>query len=256
MSGIFSGRQVLAGVATAMLLAVPAQATTFAVFDGIAAGVTTFDGTVTSAGATVTSDVWTNLSVSNSIDRGDYTITRNDGSYMFPTTYGDMSGQVLRIDPDGGGSNPRTDPDDYFDSGFTLTFDNKVNAVGFEVGDWATCCFEPTTDLFMSFDGGAPILVASAEQRSQGEFPSQDDPSDLVPEIFIAAFDDSGAFNSLSFWGNGIDEVLVAGGQVRYALIDQGTLPPAPIPLPAGLPLLAAGMGALALAKRRKKNKA
>ncbi|MFN7225540.1 MAG: hypothetical protein ACK4MS_16140, partial [Paracoccaceae bacterium] len=193
-----------------------ANATIVTIFDGIAAGRTTFNTTVTGAGGTVANDVWASLGSGTSIDRGAYTITRNNGGSMFPTIYSDMSGQVVSINPDGDGSNPRTAPMGYFGSGVTLTFGSAVNSIGFEVGDWATCCFDPTTDLYISFDDGTPILVASADSYADGLFPSQVD-GDAVNAIFVAAFDDTGDFTKVSFWGNGIGEYLVFGGDVRYA---------------------------------------
>lgn len=242
---------------TALLLAsASANATIQTVFDGISAGVADFDATVTGAGATVSFDIWAGLSSGTSIDRGDYVITQNDGGFGSVTTYGDTSGQVIGIDPSGGGTNPRTDPLDYFDSGITFTFDSAVNAVGFEVGDWATCCTSPTTDLFMSFDGGNAIQVATANQGSDGQFPSQANPQSSVYEIFVAAFDDSGDFTQVSFWGNGIGEFLVAGGQLRYALLDRGTLPPAPgnpVSAPTSLGIFAFASFALFLRRRVKK---
>lgn len=229
----------------------PANATIATVFDGIAAGVADFDSTVTGAGSTVNVDIWSGMTNGAAIDRGDYVITQNDGGVGGVTTYGSLSGQAININPAGGGSNPRTDPADYFNSGITFTFVNPVNAVGFEVGDWATCCFSPVTELFISFDGGSPIKVASATGTADGLFPSQDPTigSDVF-EIFIAAFDDTGDFTQVSFWGNGIGEFLVAGGQVRYALLDQGSLPGGTIPAPAPLALIAASLIGLALRKR------
>ena len=165
------------------------------------------------------------------------------------TSYGTMSGDVIGINPSGGGSNPRTDPMDYFNSGITFTFDNAVNAVGFEVGDWATCCFDPLTELFISFDGGAPIKVASASSSADGLFPSQTNPGNVF-EIFVAAFDDTGDFTEVSFWGNGIGEFLVAGGQVRYSLLDQGSLPGG-VPVPAPLALMALGLIGVAVRARK-----
>ena len=250
-----------AGVALAIgvagLVGSTANATIVTVFDGITAGMNSFNSTVTGAGSTVNTDVWTTLGSGTSIDRGDYTITHNSGASMTRRTRGALSGLAIRIDPTTsapGGNNPRTDPMDYFGGGITMTFDNAVNAVAFEVEDWATCCFEPTTDLFISFDGGAPILVASATQRSDGEFPQQGNPSRLIDEIMVAAFDDTGSFTSVSFWGNGLGEILYAGGQVRYALLDQGTLPPSTVPLPAGGLLLMGAMGALGIARRKRRS--
>jgi len=230
-----------------------ANATILTVFDGIAAGVANFDSTVSGAGGTVNVDVWTGLSLGTSFVRTDYTVTANDGGNLSVTTYGTMSGQVTPINPTGGGFNPRTNPMDYFGSGMTLTFNNPVNAVGFEVGDWATCCFDPTTDLFISFDGGLPIQVASATTYSDGQFPSQQDPNRNVYEIFVAAFDDSGNFSQVSFWGNGVGEYLVAGGQVRYALLDQGSLP-SQVPEPTLVALLGLGlMGFMGMGRKQRK---
>ena len=249
----FKLKILAATIGAASLLASTANATQYTIFDGIADGSAEFDSIVTATGETVTVDTWTSIGSGTTIDRGDYTIDRNNGGSISPTTYGTMSGQVIDISPSGGGSNPRTDPLDYIGSGVTLTFGTAVNAVGFEVGDWATCCFDPVTELFISFDGGAPIKVASADESSDGVFPRQTG-TGTAYEIFVGAFDDSGDFNSVTFWGNGIGEYLVFGGEVRYALLGKGTLPPTTpaVPLPAAGFLMVGGLSALGLMRRRK----
>jgi len=247
--------------AATLMIASGAGATTTTVFDGIADGRADFDATVVGTGGAVAVDTWTTFGSGASVDRGDYTITRNNGGSLSSTTYGTMSGRVVDISPtlNSGAfepANARANPLDYFDSGVTLTFDSAVNSVGFEVGDWATCCQEPTTDLFISFDGGTPIEVASASSSVEGLFPSQTNPASNVFEIFVAAFDDTGDFTSVSFWGNGLGEYLLFGGEVRYALIDQGSLPPnmPSVPLPAAGFLLFGGLAGLAGLRRRRKS--
>jgi hypothetical protein len=260
---MFLKKLVGAGVlAVAAVAGTSASAAIVTVFDGVAAGRAAFDATVTGTGGTVQSINLTGLVYSTSIDVGDFTITRNDGGMLEIYTFGTLSGEVVRIDPklNLGQSEPpggRAAPLAYFNSGLTFSFDAPINAFGFEVGDWGTCCRNPTTDLFISFDGGAPILVGSAGPGFDPRFPSQSDPSRSVYEIFVSAIDDSGTFTTVSFWGNGLGEFLVAGGNIRYAAIDVGSLPgdddPPVVPLPAAGWLLLAGIGGLAAMKKRRK---
>ena len=243
---------VLAAV-TLAVSTVAAHATILTVFDGIADGTAAFDSTVTGAGATVNTH---EIDSALGADQGDFIISNNDGGGVFFQSYGTITGDVVGIDPatvgSDNGSGVRDAPLDYFDSGFTLTFDSAVNSLGFEVGDWATCCHDPVTELYISFDGGAPILVGSADEQADGLFPSQNNPATDVFEIFVAAFDDSGSFSEVAFWGNGIGEFLVAGGTVRYALVDEGSLPPPDvIPLPASVLLLGGALVGLGFLRRR-----
>lgn len=234
-------KSLAVAVAAFAALSGSANATIQTVFDGIPAGSASFNNTVIAAGSTVVTDTWSIGGSSTSLTRPGYTVTRNNGGSIFGTNYGSMSGDVIDISPDGTFPNSNGT----IASGITFTFSSQVNAFGFEVGDWATCCHNPTTDLFISFDDGAPIKVASADEESDGIFNG-------VYEIFVAAFNDAGNFTKVQFWGNGSGEYLVVGGQVRYALLDQGSLPPTGVPEPFSMALVGIGLLGLGVSRRRK----
>jgi hypothetical protein len=169
--------------------------------------------------------------------RPDYTITRNGGGFLSPTTYGNLTGQVIDISPFGSSGNGS------IDSGVTLTFNSAVNAIGFEVGDWGTCC-QPSA-LYISFDDGAPIQVGLSQVFGDVFFNG-------FAEVFVGAFDDTSSFSKVQFWGDGIGEFLVFGGTIHYALIDEGSLPPPnDVPEPATLALLGLGTFAITATRRR-----
>jgi hypothetical protein len=234
----FKLSSLLAG-ASLLLSSLVANATIATVFDAVGAGTTSFNNTVTAAGGTVTSTQLAASGASTSYDAGDFTIARPNGGLFSFQSYHTLTGNVISIAPSGSGSNPLN----YTNSGITFSFDDKINAIGFEVGDWGTCCLPSA--LYISFDGGAAINVGTAltvgDVRRDGKY-----------EVFVAAFDDSDGFNTVSFWGNGVGEALYAGGTVRYAYLAEDSLPPSAVPEPASLALVTFSLAGMAVVRRRK----
>lgn len=112
--------------------------------------ITAFDDLITGTGTSViTTQVVLGTTTYNYIDKdgnaATVTVTRSNGSTpSFSGVYSDngisLSGYTWNISPSS--SNFNTIPGDAY--GLTFDFSSPVNAFGFEVGDWATCCMSNT----------------------------------------------------------------------------------------------------------------
>lgn len=202
--------QVSYALAAGLMVAASSASALPTVFnDSVPDGISTFDSTVATAGGTVNTDKLTGLTSGNTWVRTDYTITSTSGSTRsIDPSYPGLTGQSIGINP----TSPAPG------SGLTFTFSSPINAFGLEVGDWATCCYLPSS-LYISFDGGATQTVAQA-------YSSLDNPGYVKEGVyanFVGAVDDTATFSTITFYGDGFGEYLTAGGTIRFAVVPIGS---------------------------------
>lgn len=104
-------------------------------------------------------------------------------------------------------------------SGLRFHFAQPVNAFGLEIGDWGTCCY--ASSLYMAFDGGATLSVATARSAA-------DNPGWVLNgqyTNFVGAIAPGAGFSDVTLYGDGIGEYIVAGGTLRWAQVAASELP-------------------------------
>jgi len=260
-------KKLLASAALLAACIAPAFAAPTTYNDALGAGRNAFDATIIGTGQSVsTVQLNTANTVYNYIDKdgnpATVTITRTDESGIswdpaYQSNGIGLSGAAVVINPNNNG----TDAVPGYSSGLTFTFSSPVNAFGFEIGDWATCCQNNTrpagivstygvpangTGLWIGFDGGALRLIANSVNGDGSDNPGVAKTGSFTN--FIGSIDDTGFFSTVTFFGDGFGEYLVAGGTLRFASVPRGSVS---VPEPASVALI--GLGLVALVARRRR---
>ena len=103
--------------------------------------------------------------------------------------------------------------------------------------------------MYIRFGSNAPILLGSSTVSGDQFLTNRG------AGVFVAAFDDSDTFSTVTFFGDGVGEFLVAGGTIRYAALQRGSLPPqtGAVPEPATWAMMLLGFFGIGAAIRRPK---
>ncbi|MBU8545297.1 MULTISPECIES: autotransporter family protein [Roseomonadaceae] len=213
---------LLSASAVALLagLPTPTAAETATFFDSIFEGRERFDQRVAEAGGTLNIDLLSGLtSRVTSWARSGYSIASGNGDTrsVSSSRFSSISGPGGSF-ASGDGIRMSATSEDSQGSGLVFTFDSPVNAFALELEGWATCCFPSA--LYISFDGGTPILVGSAQAESDNPGEARYNQS----LTFVALINDSATFTTVAFYGAADGDSMYGGGTIRYAVVPIGGL--------------------------------
>ena len=240
-SVIITAALTISGVANASLI-------TF--YDTVSGGQSHYDATI--AASSVQSDSSYTLTAQgsgNSWGFGDFTIgTASGSSWTNPNAGYAMTGAAINTT----GSSGTNDI-------ITFTFTDSINAFGFELGDWGTCCYPSTVRA--SFDNGAWVDIGTMTQASDNPNYDPNNSSHVNSGgtqgkgVFIGLIDDSAVFNTVKIDFTASGDFLYAGGTIKYSTFDVGGAVvvdnPSQVPEPTSLAILSLGL--LSLTIKRKK---
>ena len=180
-------------------------------YDEIPNGRTAFGNALNQFNASVI-DTPLNLGsgMGSSWNLGDFTIATSDGSNRGTDNFilanpspGVPGGDAIKMDPNGSPT-----------SGLTITFNTPINAFGIDIQGWAASA-APSSSLFVSIDGGPPILIGVATTAHDNPGYAQY----AAYETFIGIMDDTTTFSSITIYGDNTSENLYGGGLIKYAIL-------------------------------------